>query len=250
MKPVARLVTAAALAAGLMTSACAYNEALGRNQVLIVDDSALIQASNQAWAQAMNTQTVVRDAALNARLQRVGQRIVTAAGLTDRQWQYAVFREEQPNAFVLPGGQIGVTTGLLSLAANDDQLAAVIGHEVGHVVARHTAERYSRTALTQTAIGVAQGAAGSRGQTVGQLGSVLGQYGLLLPHSRQQELEADRLGIDYMARAGYDARQAVILWQAMASRGGAAAPEFMSTHPSDSTRIANIQRILQERGLA
>ena len=144
------------------------------------------------------------NAAQNQRVRTVGSRIVSAANLDNRlSWEYAVFQNDSPNAFVLPNGKIGVTTGLLNLVRNDDQLSAVIGHEVGHVVARHAAERYSQTALTATGLQVARGAAGDYGQAVGALGGIGAQLGVLLPFSRNHELEADRLGVDYMAAAGY-----------------------------------------------
>lgn len=229
-------------------AACTYNEALGRDQLVLVDDSALSQAGQQAWAQAMQTNEVSRSPARNERLRRVGSRIVQAAGLGNLNWEYAVFVSEQPNAFVLPGGRMGVTTGLMDLAENDDQLATVIGHEAAHVVARHAAERYSQSALAQTGVQIATGVSGDYGQAVGALGGIGAQLGVLLPFSRRHELEADRIGVDFMQRAGYRPREAVTLWRAMAQQGGASAPEFASTHPSDSTRIAALEAYLAERG--
>lgn len=152
-------VIAAATTLGL--GACAYNESLGRNQFLIVDDSALMQQSNAAWAETLRSQKVSTNAAQNERVRRVGGRMVQAAGLAGRQWDYAVFEDASPNAFVLPSGQIGVTTGLLKLVQNDDQLATVIGHEVGHVVARHAAERYSTQSTTGLVLGAVQSRAGT-----------------------------------------------------------------------------------------
>jgi predicted Zn-dependent protease len=243
----AHLAAAGCLAA-LTIGACAYNETLGRNQLLIVDDSALSQQADAAWAETLRTQPVSRDAALNARVRRVGDRIVQAAGLTNRSWDYAVFVSETPNAFVLPSGKIGVTTGLLALVRNDDQLAAVLGHEVGHVVARHAAERYSSTAIAAIGIQAAQGVAGDYGQAVGALGGFGAQLGVLLPFSRRDELEADRLGVDYMVRAGYRASESVALWRLMAAQRQTSAPEFASTHPSDGTRIAELEAYIRERG--
>ena len=248
VRPLAIALTACAAAASL--AACAYNEALGRNQFLIVDDSALQQQADAAWAEALRTQPISRDAALNARVRNVGGKIVQAAGLTNRSWEYAVFVSDKPNAFVLPSGKIGVTTSLLSLVRNDDQLAAVLGHEVGHVVAQHAAERYSSTAVTSIGIQAAQGVAGDYGQAVGALGGFGAQLGVLLPFSRRDELEADRLGVDYMVRAGYRASEAIALWNLMAAQRQSATPEFASTHPSDATRIAELQAYIRERGYA
>lgn len=244
----AHALLAAVCAAALSVGACAYNETLGRNQLLIVDDSALQQQADAAWAQTLRTQPVSRDAALNQRVRNVGGRIVQAAGLTNLNWEYAVFVSDKPNAFVLPSGKIGVTTALLSLVRNDDQLAAVLGHEVGHVVARHAAERYSSTALTSIGIQAAQGIAGDYGQAVGALGGFGAQLGVLLPFSRRDELEADRLGVDYMVRAGYRASESVALWRLMAAQRQTNTPEFASTHPSDGTRIAELEAYIQQRG--
>ena len=239
---------AATSALGLALAGCAYNESLGRNQFLIVDDSALIQQSNAAWAETLRTQKVSTNAAQNERVRRVGGRIVQAAGLAGRNWDYAVFEDASPNAFVLPSGQIGVTTGLLKLVQNDDQLAAVIGHEVGHVVARHAAERYSTQSTTGLVLGAVQSRAGDYSQAVGALGGMGAQLGLLLPFSRAHELEADRLGVDYLAAAGYKPSESLALWRLMAQQRQTGRPEFTSTHPSDQTRIAALQQYIASRG--
>lgn len=244
-----RLTLAAlAVSGAALTAACAYNDTLGRSQFLIVDDAALTQQADAAWAETLRTKPVSRDAALNARVKRVGDRIVSGAGLAGRSWEYAVFVDDSPNAFVLPSGKIGVTTSLLTLARNDDQLAAVLGHEVGHVVARHAAERYSNTALAGAGLSVLQGAAGDYGQAVGAFGGMAAQYGVLLPYSRRDELEADRLGVDYMAAAGFRPAEAVTLWRAMSAQRQGSTPEFASTHPSDQTRIAELERYIAGRG--
>lgn len=234
-------------------AACSYNETLGRDQIMLVDEAALVQASNAAWAETLKTNRVSRDPALNRRLQAVAPRIIQAAGLTDRRWEYVVFEGDQPNAFVLPGGQIGVTTALFRVARTDDQLAAVIGHEVAHVVARHAAERYSQTSLAQLGVGLAQQAAtGSDSEAVraaAAYGGVGAQVGFLLPFSRQHELEADRIGVDYMARAGFRPAEALALWRNMAAnRTGGAAPQFLSTHPSDETRLRQLEEYMRSKG--
>lgn len=240
------LVAVAAVSAAL--AGCAYNETLGRNQLLIVDDSALTQQADAAWAEALRTQRVSTDAAANARIRRIGDRIVEAAGLTNRRWDYALFVSDSPNAFVLPSGKIGVTTGLLALVRNDDQLATVLGHEVGHVVARHAAERYSTTALTSIGLSGVQSAAGDYGQAAGAIGGLGAQLGLLLPFSRNHELEADRLGVDYLQRAGFRPSEAVALWRLMAAQRQSSTPQFASTHPSDANRIAALEQYIASRG--
>jgi len=242
------LTVALAATAILSTAACAYNETLGRNQFLLVGDSALTQQADAAWAEALRTQRVSNDAAANARIRSVGDRIVQAAGMGDRRWEYAVFVSESPNAFVLPSGKIGVTTGLLSLVRNDDQLAAVLGHEVGHAVAQHAAERYSQTAAASLGLGVLQGAAGDYAQAAGAIGGLGAQLGVLLPFSRKHELEADRLGVDYMQRAGFRPSEAIALWRLMAGQRQGSAPEFASTHPSDASRIAALEQYIESQG--
>lgn len=244
-----RFLTAAlSSAAALALAACAYNETLGRNQFLIVDDSALTQQSEAAWAEALRTQPTSNDAAANARVRRVGARIVEAAGLSDRSWDYAVFVSQSPNAFVLPSGKIGVTTGLLNLVRSDDQLAAVLGHEVGHVVARHAAERYSSSAATSLVLSGVQSAAGDYAKAAGAIGGLGAQLGVLLPFSRRHELEADRLGVDYLQRAGYRPSEAIALWRLMAEQRQGSTPEFASTHPSDASRIAALEEYIRSQG--
>ena len=148
----------------------------------------------------------------------------------------------------MPSGQIGVTTGLLNLVRNDDQLASVIGHEIGHIVGGHAAERASNQALTSVGLAAAQGVAGRYGDAVGDYGGLAAQYGVLLPYSRRDELEADRLGVDYMAAAGFKPSEAVALWRLMAAQRQTATPQFASTHPSDDTRIQALQQYIASRG--
>lgn len=237
-----------AVLSALSLSACAYNETLGRNQFVLVDEASLTQQSDAAWAQALKTQSVSTNAGQNARVRTVGTRIVQAANLGDRSWDYAVFNDDAPNAFVLPSGKIGVTTALLALVQNDDQLATVIGHEVAHVVARHAAERNSTSALAGIAGQVAGGLAGDYGQQAASATGLFAQYGALLPFSRRDELEADRIGVDFLAAAGYRPSQAVALWRLMAAQGASNTPEFASTHPSDTTRIAALEQYIASRG--
>lgn len=241
-----------ALVLSPLLAGCAYNADLGRQQMLIVNDSGLAAQGEKAWAETLRTGLVSSDVRRNARIRAVGQRVVRAAGLDNRPWDYAVLIDEAPNAFVLPGGHIGVTVGLLDLVDNDDQLAAVIGHEAGHVVAQHAAERYSQSVTTKLLLGVAGAAAGTStdlGRNLGSYGGNATKYLFLLPFSRKHELEADRLGVDYMQRAGYRPQESVTLWRKMAALGGASGqPEIASTHPSDASRIAALQAYISSKG--
>ena len=165
----------------------------------------------------------------------------------DYEWELAIFDQEQVNAFVLPGGKISVYKGLLAVTKNDAQLAAVMGHEVAHVTQRHPAERMARTKATQIGVGVLSGIVGGTpiaaqsASTALQIGA---QLGLLLPFNRGQENEADEVGLMFMARAGFDPRESVKLWQNMQASKDNEPPEFMSTHPSSDTRIDRLVSLL------
>lgn len=156
-------------------------------------------------------------------------------------WEVVLFDSEQINAFALPGGKIGVYTGILNVTENQDQLAAIMGHEVGHVIANHSNERMSSSSLAQVGLQVANiGLSGQDQQTQGMIMAGLGlgvQYGVLMPYGRSHEREADIIGQQLMAQAGFKPQAAVKLWRNMAKVSGGSPPEFMSTHPSHETRI-------------
>lgn len=160
----------------------------------------------------------------------------------DMNWELAIFDTKVANAFVMPGGKIGVFSGLLDVATNQDQLAAVLGHEAAHVIARHPNERTSRSEITNAGVYIAAvvlgGGSYGMTQTAYQGLSYGAQVGLLLPHTRAQEAEADSMGLEFMANAGFDPRESVELWKKMSSEhGDEAPPEFLSTHPADEKRI-------------
>jgi predicted Zn-dependent protease len=166
------------------------------------------------------------------------------------QWEVELFQDDSANAFALPGGKMGVHTGLLAVAVTPSQLATVLGHEVGHVLARHGNERVSQSTLAQTGMAAVQVLMGADTPEKQQLFGLLGvgmQYGVLMPYGRAQESEADMIGILLMARAGFDPRESVRLWQNMGrATGGQSPPEFMSTHPSHTTRIAQLEAAMPE----
>lgn len=228
----------------VMLPACTYNEELGRSQLLFVSSGQMAQLGASAWNDMRRQQRVTNDPRYVSQMQRVAPGVIEASGGNPREWDVQVFEDESINAFALPGGKIGFYTGILDFMENDDEIATVVGHEVAHVNYNHSGERYSQSVLAQSGLSVAQVAtSGSRYQA--PMMAVLGvgaQYGVLLPFSRKHELEADRFGLRYMNRAGYNPNRAVGFWEKMASRGNNAPPEYLSTHPSGSTRIAQMRR--------
>lgn len=187
---------------------------------------------------------ISKDPAVNKYVVCVANEITTV--LPEKQnWEVVVFENAEPNAFALPGGKIGVHTGMLKVAETPAQLGAVLGHEVGHVLARHSNERLSESMAVQGVLAVSSALLKDKeSKTYGLTMAALGlgaQFGYVLPHSRKQESEADIIGLDLMSRAGFDPRQAVELWRNMEKAGGGQPPEFMSTHPAHGTRIQSLQ---------
>lgn len=184
------------------------------------------------------------------RVRRVATRLIEAVGEDGEgfEWQVALVDNAEANAFCLPGGKIVVYTGILSIAADDAGLATVMGHEIAHAIGRHGAQRvFQQGALEIAQRGLQEGVselpADQQQQIMGLLGAGA-QYGIVLPFSREHELEADHMGLVYMARAGYDPRQAASFWRRMSQNAGARPPELMSTHPADETRIREIEELL------
>ena len=243
--------------AGAGLSGCQTNAALGRRQMMLVSDGQLAALAAGVWRQVLARTPRYAD----ARLRRVGQRIVAAAlrqypgsGLDRHRWEFVAFRDDQVNAWVMPGGKVGFYAGILDIMENDDQVATVMGHEVGHVVARHAAERFSQQMLSQVGVTVVAAALSrSDDAYADEIAAVLGAgvtFGILLPYSRQHEYEADRLGIDFMIGGDYAAPEALRFWKAMVRHAGRRRlPEFMSTHPLDANRVAAMRRHLAARGV-
>jgi len=208
----------------------------GRSQLLVFPAEELDSMGIKAFDEMRAQLTVEEDAAINAYVRCVANAITDELPDKSAQWEVVVFKDDDPNAFALPGGKMGVYTGMLKVAENQDQLAAVLGHEVGHVLAQHGNERMSQQQLTNVALAAAAGSGYVDSASMQALG--LGaQIGILLPYSRSHESEADVIGLDLMAEAGFDPRESVQLWKNMGKAGGGAPPEFMSTHPAGSTRI-------------
>lgn len=242
-----RALASGALAAALLLGACGDGDTgLGLN---LVSQEQTEQMGLEAWQQIRAEGEPVRDAAMQRRAEGIAERLLRAAGEDPAAWEVVVFRGDEVNAFALPGGKIGVYEGMMELADSDDQLAAVIAHEIAHNEAAHAQERLSSQIATQTGIDLASAVLGGatsadRNLIAGILGAGA-QYGVLLPYSRNQELEADELGLCYMAQAGYNPEAAVALWRKMQGET-AGVPSFLSTHPAPAERIESLQAQLPE----
>lgn len=195
-----------------------------------------------SFAELKSKTPVVKEPATFNYVKCITDRLLVAMNEDPKKWQIEVFKDDTPNAFALPGKKMGIHTGMISLAKNQDQIAAVIGHEIGHVLAEHSNERVSQSTLAQAGLQISAIALGTGKATDQLIFGALGvgaQYGVLMPFSRTHETEADRLGQMYMAKAGFDPRQAAELWKLMAKVGGST-PEFLSSHPSPESRIKDL----------
>ncbi|PYM36025.1 MAG: peptidase M48 family protein [Candidatus Rokuibacteriota bacterium] len=242
-------LVAAVLAAA---AACATVPVTGRRQVILLSEGEERQMGLSSYQEVLKKSRLSSDAVATEQVRRVGRRIAEATGRADYQWEFSLIEDKQANAFCLPGGKVAVYTGILPLTRDDAGLAAVLGHEIAHAIARHGGERVSQGLLVQVPLVVAQVAlAGNDPAMTRQVTALLGAgatVGILLPWSRTQESEADHLGLIYMAKAGYDPHAARDLWVRMAeaSKGSARPPEFLSTHPAEATRIKQIEAWLPE----
>lgn len=247
------LTKLSAIALSLSLVACSSSPT-GRNQLLLFSDSDMSSLGAQSFDQMKQQQKVSKDAKLNAYVQcvanNVTQYVPKQTGFTE--WEVVVFDSDQINAFALPAGKIGVYTGLLKVAKNQDQLATVIGHEIAHVLADHSNERLSQSQIANAGLQITNVALGSSeyaqytGVTMAALGLGV-QYGVLLPYGRTQESEADIVGLELMAKAGFNPNESISLWKNMAAAsGGNQPPELLSTHPSHSTRIQDLQSTINK----
>jgi predicted Zn-dependent protease len=251
MKQALPKVALGVAAAGVLAwlAGCATETLTGRRQFIIISAGEEMQLGLSEFSKLKQKLPASRDAAANAMLQRVGRRVAAVAELPGAQWEFVLFESAEPNAFCLPGGKVGVYTGILPITKDEAGLATVIGHEVAHAAARHGAERISE-AMAMNVLGDVASRYLRREEPKAQpyFDSAYGvgtQLLRVLPHSRDQESRADQIGLIYMARAGYDPEAAVAFWQRFAdfnrSRGAAQTPWFLRTHPLDEKRIENLR---------
>ncbi|NVJ69131.1 MAG: M48 family metallopeptidase [Alphaproteobacteria bacterium] len=242
-----------AVVALALTACMTTNEVTGRSQFIIIPPSQDAALGLEAMQEVKKTSPVVTTGPLAERVQRIGKRIAAISDKPDLAWEFVVIDEPVLNAWALPGGKVAVYRKMVDAFPNDDDLAAVMGHEISHAVLRHGAEQMSRAqmqSLILVGAGVAVGAATEDEKTtqlaVGLAGLAAAGF-VQLPHSRKMELEADHIGTVYMAKAGYDPRAAVRLWQKMKTmKDGNQPPTFLSTHPSDDNRIARLEGRMSE----
>lgn len=237
----------------LMTAACATAPYTGRRQLMLTSESQESNLGFQAFSQIRRQYPVAKDPQSNELVNRVGQRIAEAANRPDFRWEFVVFKDDKmANAFCLPGGKVGIFTGIFKYTKDDAGLATVISHEAAHAILRHAGERMSQGMLAQIGgVGLSAALAGQSAyvsQAVMQAYGLGANVGVILPYSRKQEYEADQVGLILMAKAGYDPEAALGFWQRMMddSKGKAKPPAFLSTHPTDEQRISAIKQMLPE----
>jgi predicted Zn-dependent protease len=240
----------------MLCVSCTTVPVTGRHELNLVSSDQEMQLGLSSFEQLKKDTPISHDPALNALVQRVGERVARVAGkdLPDAKWEFVVFDSAEANAFCLPGGKVGVYSGILPITQTDAGLATVLGHEIGHAVAHHGASRMSQAMLTQAggqALNSALSTSDPRWQSAAALAYGVGaKVGVELPYSRAQESEADHIGLVYMGRAGYDPKEAVAFWQRFAEynqqHGGGSTPGFLRDHPVDSVRIKQLQSWLPE----
>jgi len=240
------------MVAGLILG-CATVSETGRKQLLLISPDQEMQLGLAAFEETKKTVPVSQDAAATAMLQRVGQRIAAVAQLEKAQWEFVLFESKEANAFCLPGGKVGVYTGILPITKDEAGLATVIGHEVAHATAHHGGERVSEAMVLEfggQVVGMFSSGWDPQWQSAANLAYGLGtELGRALPHSRTQESEADHIGLLYMARAGYEPEAAIAFWERFAEfnrQAGGGTPWFLRTHPLDEKRIEDLRRLLPE----
>ncbi len=238
------------LVVALVCPACTTVEGTGRKQFMLVTESQEQQMGRDAYQQILSKETLSSDARMTGIVRRVGERIAAVVNRPDFAWEFNLIESPQVNAFCLPGGKIAVYTGILPMMENEAGMAAVMGHEVAHAVARHGGERVT-TGIVAGAFGEVvqygfRGASPAAQSAAMQAYGITANVGAIMPFGRSHESEADSLGLVYAAKAGYDPREAVALWRRMKAASKNRPPEFLSTHPSTDRRIEDLQGQMSE----
>lgn len=233
--------------------ACRTTPVTQRSQLILIPESEEISMGLKAYKEIIKKAKISEDADKTTLVRRVGKRIAAVANRPDYQWEFILIEDEKMvNAFALPGGKVAVYTGILPVTSTETGLATVLSHEVSHAIARHGGERMTTGLLAQIGMVALEAGLGKKEGSKKKMKAIKSAYGagaqvgVLLPFNRRQELEADRIGLMLMAKAGYDPREAALFWERMSRLDKKKAPQFLSTHPSDTVRVAQIQRWLPE----
>jgi len=234
---------------GLILSGCSMTPVTNRSQFMMVSKQEEMSMGEKKKKKVVQTSKISTDRVLQERIKRIGKKIAAISGRADFAWEFTVIDDATPNAFCLPGGKVFFYTGILKITENDDQIAAVMGHEIAHALARHGAERMSMQMASNLGAQVLATALNIPAQyqnLYSQAYGVTSQIGLILPYSRKFEHEADQIGVYLMWKAGYNPDQALRFWENMAriSNSGQKPPAFLSTHPADNERIQEIRNYI------
>lgn len=234
----------------MVLNACSSTTLTNRPQLMLLGTKEEIALGEQSAQEVLQQSTLSTNMQQTQMVQRVGQRIANVAERPDFNWEFYLLEEKQVNAFCLPGGKVFVYTGLMPLIASDDELAVVLSHEIAHTILRHGAERMSMQTIQSIGGGIlgiiVNAQAPGYSNLFSQAYNLGSNVGIMLPFSRSHELEADKAGILLMRKAGYDPQAAISFWQKMAANGEKSSLDFLSTHPNDSKRIAEIKKILAQ----
>lgn len=241
-------IALAALTVVSLIGACAKTPVTGRRAFILLSEDEELKLGADAYKEALKSEKICGDNATNSMIKKIGKEIEGVSGREKWNWEFKVIDDPKTmNAFALPGGKVAFYTGIFKPAQNEAAVAAIMGHEVAHAVARHGAQRVSQSLLIQAGLSAASLSVDDPKQKeaiVGGLGAGAA-LGILLPFSREHESEADEIGLIYMAKAGYDPKQAVAFWERFKkATGGDGPPEFLSTHPAPSSRIRALKKLL------
>lgn len=235
----------------LTLSLGACTQTHGRSQLMLLTPEQERQIGESGRDEILQQSKLSTNKTAIAQVTRVGQKIAKAANQPDFAWEFYVIEDKNVNAFCLPTGKVFVYTGILPFVSNDDELATIMGHEIAHAILRHGAERVSMATVSdvgqQITSTLATNFAPDYEPMISGAYSVASQYAVMLPHSRDRELEADKIGLELMIKAGYNPQAAPRFWQKMASQNQSSNFDFFSTHPSDSKRITQLQSLIKQK---
>lgn len=257
-----KFVIALLISVLMICVSCGSVPVTGRRQIKLVPNSSMLSMSFKQYDEFLKTNTLSKDSKTVATVKRAGERIQKSVEqyladngfkdtIKDYDWEFNLVDSPEVNAWAMPGGKVVVYTGIMDVAQTETGLAVVMGHEIAHAIAEHGRERMSQQMIAQMGTSALTVALKDKPDATKKLWSTVfgvgAQYGVMLPFGRLQESEADHMGLIFMAMAGYDPHEATAFWQRMsAANGGKAPPQFMSTHPSDKTRIDNLNKLLPE----